>query len=268
MGRLSSLQRKAETDHLESEESYPVQGLARGLAVLRAFRAGESALSNSELAERTGLARPTVSRLAQTLVALGYLAYVPKLGSYTLGAAIASLCHSLLAGMPNRIAAQPFLREVAQATGLPASLGARDQLRMINIETVRRDNAPPARFDLGAQIPLATTAMGRAYLYALPEAERNLLMERIRHDVGRQWPSVRAGVHRSFDMLQKRGFCVSAGEWRPDVVGVGAPVTIADGTVLAVNCGGPPFDLSLERALADVGPRIAHAAASIEGNVG
>jgi DNA-binding IclR family transcriptional regulator len=157
---------------------------------------------------------------------------------------------------------------VAQATGLPASLGARDQLRMINIETVRRDNAPPARFDLGAQIPLATTAMGRAYLYALPEAERNLLMERIRHDVGRQWPSVRAGVHRSFDMLQKRGFCVSAGEWRPDVVGVGAPVTIADGTVLAVNCGGPPFDLSLERALADVGPRIAHAAASIEGNVG
>ena len=46
--------------------------------------------------------------------------------------------------------------------------GARDNLHMINIDTVRHDNAPPARFDLGARIPLATTAMGRAYLFALP----------------------------------------------------------------------------------------------------
>lgn len=268
MGRLSPLMRKAETDYLESEESYPVQGLARGLAVLRAFRAGDVALSNAELAQRTGLARPTLSRLTQTLTALGYLAYVPSIGSYTLGAAIASLCHSLLAGMPHRIAAQPFLREVARATRLPASLGARDQLHMINIETVRHDNAPPARFDLGARIPLATTAMGRAYLYALPEADRNLLMERIRLDVGRQWRSIRTGIHQSFEMLQRRGFCVSAGDWRPDVVGVGAPVAIADGTILAVNCGGPPFEISLERALADVGPRIAHAAANIAGSSG
>ena len=266
MARLSPLQRKAETDLLEGEEAHSVQGLARGMSVLRAFRAGESTLSNAEIAARTGLSRPTVSRLTQTLTALGYLAYVPRLGRYTLGAAIASLCHSLLAGMPYRIAAYPFLRQVAQATHLPVSLGARDQLHMINIETVRDDNAPPARFDLGARIPLATTAMGRAYLFALPEPERKGLLDRIRQEAGREWRAVRSGIDGAFEMLERRGFCVSAGDWRADVVGVGAPVVTADGIVLAVNCGGPPFEISEERAMEDVGPRMAHAAASIAGS--
>jgi DNA-binding IclR family transcriptional regulator len=36
--------------------------------------------------------------------------------------------------------------------------------------------------------------------------------------------------------------------------------------VMAVNCGGPPFEISSERAMADVGPRVAHAAASISGS--
>ncbi|WP_428667034.1 IclR family transcriptional regulator [Reyranella sp.] len=265
MGRLSPLQRKVETDHLEAEEA-PVQGLARGLSVLRAFQPGESALSNAEISARTGLTRPTVSRLTQTLTALGYLAYVPRLGRYTLGAAIASLCHSLLSGMPYRITARPYLREVAQATRLPVSIGARDQLHMINIDTVRHDNAPPARFDLGARIPLATTAMGRAYLFALPESERASLLDRIRQDAGRDWRSLRSSIDRAFDMLDRKGFCVSAGEWRTDVVGVGAPIVTADGIVLAVNCGGPPFELSEERAVADVGPRVAHAAAIIGGS--
>jgi len=134
---------------------------------------------------------------------------------------------------------------------------------MINIETMRHDNAPPARFDLGARIPLATTAMGRAYLFALPEGERASLLERIRQEVARDWRTLRPNIDRAFDMLDRRGFCVSVGEWRSDVVGVGAPT--ADGIVLAVNCGGPPFEISEERAVADVGPRIAHAAAIIAG---
>lgn len=266
MARLSPLQRKAEMDTLDGEEGFAVQGLARGLSVLRVFQPGESALSNADIAARTGLPRPTVSRLTQTLTGLGYLAYVPKLGRYTLGAAIASLCHSLLAGMPHRIAAQPFLRQLARATRLPASLGARDQLHMINIETVRHDDAPPARFDLGARLPLATTAMGRAYLYGLPEAERAVLLDRLRHELKRDWARVREALERAFAMLDQRGFCVSAGDWRPDVVGVGAPVITPDGIVLAVNCGGPPFELSLQRALDDVGPRLAHAAAGIAGS--
>jgi hypothetical protein len=48
-----------------------VTALARGLQVLAAFRPGESALSNLEIAKRTGLPKSTVSRLTYTLTTLG-----------------------------------------------------------------------------------------------------------------------------------------------------------------------------------------------------
>ena len=47
--------------------------LAKGLAVLRAFDGSSPFLSNSEIARRTGLTRPTVARLTRTLGMLGYL---------------------------------------------------------------------------------------------------------------------------------------------------------------------------------------------------
>src|SRR5690606_12406557 len=42
--------------------------LAHGLSVLQAFRHGEPALSNRELADRTGLSKATISRLTTTLM--------------------------------------------------------------------------------------------------------------------------------------------------------------------------------------------------------
>src|SRR5438477_10477884 len=98
MARITGFRRKAETDRIEmaSADSRLVQGVARGLAVLRAFKPGDCSLSNTEIAIRTALPKPTVSRLTQTLTALGYLSFNPGLGRYALGAGVVALCHSLL----------------------------------------------------------------------------------------------------------------------------------------------------------------------------
>lgn len=266
MGRISAARRKSETDLLlePGEEPRLVQGLARGLAVLRAFQPGEPSLGNAEIAARTGLAKATVSRLTQTLTSLGYLSYMPRLGRYSLGPGVLALSHALLAGMPNRIAARPVLQELADFSRLPVSLGVRDQLDMLYIETARQAASPPARFDLGARIPIEVTAMGRAYLFGLPESDRKALLEAIRLRAGRnRWQTLRVALDRAFDSLAKRGFCLSIGEWRADVLGAGAPVVMPDGTVLAINCGGPPFHVNAERLENEIGPRLAYAASQI-----
>lgn len=51
------------------------RSLSRGLQLLRTFRNGIGALTNAEMADRTGLARLTVSRLTRTLVENGFLHY-------------------------------------------------------------------------------------------------------------------------------------------------------------------------------------------------
>ena len=57
-----------------------VVALARGLELLRAFSFDDSFLGNQEIAARTGLPKPTISRLTHTLTKLGYLNYSERLG--------------------------------------------------------------------------------------------------------------------------------------------------------------------------------------------
>ena len=55
-----------------------VTALARGLDILRCFSRKDRELGNAEIAKRTKLAKPTVSRLTFTLTQLGYLTYSPE----------------------------------------------------------------------------------------------------------------------------------------------------------------------------------------------
>src|ERR1700683_333563 len=68
-----------------------VNAVARALRILEAFRPGEGPLGNAELAERTGLTKPTVSRLAYTLVQAGYLSLNTERLEYELGGAALAL---------------------------------------------------------------------------------------------------------------------------------------------------------------------------------
>ena len=68
-----------------------VTALARGLEVLRCFRAENPILGNQEIAQKTGLPKPTVSRLTFTLTELGYLRYSKNLRKYQLGTAVLAL---------------------------------------------------------------------------------------------------------------------------------------------------------------------------------
>src|SRR5215470_18398529 len=60
--RLQSAHRRR-----DSGDRQFITALARGLAILRCYRVGEIYLSNQDLARRSGLAKPTVSRLTYTL---------------------------------------------------------------------------------------------------------------------------------------------------------------------------------------------------------
>ncbi len=72
-----------------------VTALARGLEVLRAYRPGEMSLGNQEIAQRTGLPKPTVTRLTYTLCELGYLLHQPRDGGYELGPAVLGLGYTI-----------------------------------------------------------------------------------------------------------------------------------------------------------------------------
>jgi DNA-binding IclR family transcriptional regulator len=241
----------------EESERQSVRALVRGLEVLRCFKPGDRYLGNQEIAARTGLPKPTVSRLTHTLTSLGYLNYTEKFGKYYLGTAVLGLGYTMLANMDVRTVARPFMVELAEYAQASVALGVQDRLNMLYVETSRSSATVTVTLDVGSQIPIATTSMGRALLCGLPEQERAALLEQIQQRSGADWPKIKAGIDQARQDYQERGFCFSLGEWRKDVHAVATPFIPADGSrIMVFSCVGAAFQLRRHMLEDDIGPRL------------
>jgi DNA-binding IclR family transcriptional regulator len=234
-----------------------VTALARGLELLRCFGPGDRWLGNQELARRTGLPKPTVSRLAHTLSRLGYLRHSRAQERYALGTAVLSLGYALLAGLDVRRVARPLMQALAEQAGVAVNLGMRDRTGMVYLDTYRTAATFTVQLEAGSRIPLAVTSMGRAYLCGLPEAGRRQLVERLRQEEGARWPEVKRGIDRALRDHQRCGLCFSLGDWRKEIHAVAAPLVLAgDGEVLVFSASGPAFQVGRERLEREIGPRL------------
>jgi DNA-binding IclR family transcriptional regulator len=226
--------------------------------VLRCFRQGDRFVGSREIAERTGLPKATVSRLTNTLTILGYLNHSERFNQYSLGPAVLSLGYSLLGNMDILKTARPLMQEVADYSEASVSLAARDGLHMVYLENcVARANMIALRIDVGARTRIANTAMGRALLCGLPEEERTDLIAQMRQVSPKgEWPQIKAGIEQGLIDYREKGFCFSLGDWRENVNSIAVPLVQADNSVLALNCGGPAWQLSAEKLEMDIGPRL------------
>ena len=125
------------------------------------------------------------------------------------------------------------------------------------------------QLDVGSRIPIATTAMGRAYLWAMAPDERSVLLRELREHYGSRWPKMRDGIERSGETVARYGFAISAGEWQDDVHAVGVALKLNDGTgPFAFNCGAPAFRFTEDRLRNDIGPRLVAMVRNIEAALG
>jgi len=246
-----------------------VTALARGLEVLSAFRAGDGALGNLELARRTELPKPTISRITHTLTQLGYLAYNSRLGTYELGGRTLTLSYAALANLDIRRVARPIMQHLAETHNLHIALAVRDKLMMLNVETCEGHGLVGLRLAPGSRVPIAITAIGKAYLSTVPDDERDRILDAVRKQYGDDWPLIKRSIETSIRDVEQRGFCVSTGEWRKDINAVGAPIAApGGGTIYALSFGGPAYLVSQDQLDHEFGPALAAAANTIGASLG
>src|SRR6202171_6504132 len=246
-----------------------VVALGRGLDVLRAFHPNDGLLGNQEIAARTKLPKPTISRLTYTLTKLGYLTQVPRFEKYQLTPSAMALGYAALANLGVRHLSESFREEVMRETGGAVAVGGRDRLSMIYFGQSRNGLTLGVQLDVGSRIPIATTAMGRAYIWALPSDERASLLRELREHYGSRWSKMRDGIERAGETAEQLGFTISAGEWQNDVHAVGVALKLNDGTgPYAFNCGAPAFRFTEDRLRNDIGPRLVAMVRNIEAALG
>src|SRR6478672_2315834 len=181
--------------------------LAHGLDVLAAFRNSAGSLSNADLAEHTGLSRPTVSRLTYTLTQLGYLKRDAK-GRFELGLGILAAAYPVLSGLKVRQLARPLMRDFAAYAGGTVSIAMPFGLDFIYVETLRTTDAVPHLPDVGFTSTLATTAVGRALLSLYTREELDGYVARVKAEQPQDADYVLKRTLPDIELCRERGFAV------------------------------------------------------------
>jgi DNA-binding IclR family transcriptional regulator len=236
------------------------RSLERGVEILRAFRPGSELLGNGELAERTGLPKSTVSRLTQTLVAVGMLQAESALRAYRLAPAVLSLGHAMRTGSRVLSIAAPLMQRLAERERLNVGLAAPDRDEMVYLESIRYNRRVALRNVVsGQRIPMELTSLGRAYLAVAPDAECAALMESFRRRRPAQWSPLRAQILAAARQVRAAGYC--AASWQPEIVALASPLVTPDATY-ALN-----LSLSTTEPIESVAERLAPKLLTLRGQV-
>ena len=125
-------------DNLEADKDRNfVTALARGLDILRCFDVADTALTNSDFAQRTGLPKATISRLTHTLCSLDYLVADARTGTYRLSAGVLHLGFGVLAGMDIGVRAEEEMRTLRDGPNsyITVALAEQHQLDAVYLAT-------------------------------------------------------------------------------------------------------------------------------------
>jgi len=226
-------------------------------------------LGHADIARMTGIPRPTVNRLVATLLSLGMLKAAQVADRFMLGPGVVSLSRVFLGSLDVRAAARPSMQAMAEEVGASVYLAIRDGMEMVLIEACRpRSSMLSARLDVGSRAPLANSALGRAYLSALPEAQRNQLVDSMRLLRGPEWDSIAPGMTRAIGEARRLGYCLSLGEFHREINSVSVPLIGPDGEVMALNGGGAAFVFTEDRLRNELAPRLHDIALTIARDIG
>ena len=228
----------------EEKDRNFITALARGLDILRCFRPNEIELTNQDFAQRTGLPKPTVSRLTHTLCVLEYLVLDARTGTYRLGAGVLKLGFGVLSAMDMGDRARDVMRELSRGpnTYITVALGERHQTDVVYVGVERSLENVSLSLSVGTRLPVFHSAIGRAILVGLRADDREAIFEQ----AGRADPEGdkqrRTDFITALAQYETNGYCHSYGEWRADVNGIAVPVpSLGGGRVYGLNVGGPSF---------------------------
>jgi DNA-binding IclR family transcriptional regulator len=225
--------------------------------ILQAFLHEPRPHANSELAEKRGLPRPTVSRLCRTLLALGYLDHDERIDRYFIGPAAVALGYPYLASNIVRSQARPSMQALANQVRGACSIGVAFGLDMVYVETCAYQRGTLARPDMGALRSVATTAMGRAWLHSLGETERTEVLQSLRAERPEEMARCAAAIDESLAQQARHGFAVNFGDAGYGVQGVALCSRIRHGTRhLVFNCAVPGTQMRRQELLEVAGPRL------------
>lgn len=240
-----------------------VEALARGLDVIKAFGPAALELTVSEVAARTGLARPTARRLLLTLEQLGYVRAVA--GVYTLTTRTLELGTAYIGALGMWEVARPHLVQLVSRTGESSSMSQLDGSDIVYTARVPVAKIIAFSVKIGTLFPATATSMGRVLLADKTADELDeVLATPSRSGIIPRVTPTRAELDESLERIRTRGWAMSDEMLSVGIRSIAAPVRDAEGrTAAAMNVTVHAAETSIERLTDEYLPLLLETAAAV-----
>jgi DNA-binding IclR family transcriptional regulator len=146
-----------------------IQSVDRAARILKVLASGPRRLGVSEIADRLGLTRPTVHGLLQTLQAHGFVEQDRDSDKYQLGAGLLQLGNSYLDLNELRARSLVHAERLAARADAAVRVGVMHGVTVVIVHHVFRPDTTLQILEVGAELPLHASALGKAMLAFMSE---------------------------------------------------------------------------------------------------
>ncbi len=243
-----------------------VEALARGLDILACFDERHRAMTLSEVAVATGLARPTARRLLLTLAELGYVRL--RGNTFALTPKVLSLGVAYASSLGLWEIAQPHLEALVEQTHESSSMAQLDGSDIVYVARVAVPKIIALRVEIGTRFPAPWTSQGKVLLAALTEDELTAtLAQTSRSGLPARPARDGAELRRELMRVRAQGWALADEELAAGVRSIAAPVRDGTGAVrAAMNVTVHAAETSTDHLVGSHLPLLLETAARISGD--
>jgi DNA-binding IclR family transcriptional regulator len=208
-----------------------IQSVERAARILAVLGSGAPRLGVTEIAERVGLAKPTVHGLLRTLEKHDLVAQDPDTGKYSLGPAVLLLGNAYLDGSELRARSLLWAESLAQRANEAVWVASLSGTRVIVLHHVFRPDNTVQILEVGAAVPWHACALGHAIVANLPDAQRAAALAGDLAPLTGRTKTARVALSRVLAQVRRQGYAVEDQEATVGDAGVAAPILGRDGLV-------------------------------------
>ena len=252
----------------KTDNPYVVQPVMKALKVLELVARHGHEIALTAVSKELKIPKTTTFRYLQTLTAAGFLDHNRATDRYNLGPQLRAIARADASVSKVRELARPAMIELMQDFNETVNLAVKGNGRVVYIDLIEANRSLRMQARIGESHPMHSTALGKAILAFLPEAERQRQLDLpLTERTGRTLLE-REEIERQLRQVARTGYATEMGENEDGAMCVGVPILDEDGYPVAALSVSAPLMRMPHSLAAKVGTRLREVAAGISTHLG
>ena len=253
-----------------SSDRYLINSVLRAVQVLESYTPEKSAYSNTELSQKLGLNKSTLTHLLHSLEKAGVLVRDEKTKEYKLTHRLYRIGRVYLSQVDLHKMAMPQLTKLVSLCAETVHLAILDKYRVVYLDKVESPQSVRMMSRIGSTSPAYCTGVGKAMLAHLDEKELDGFLSS--NELKRYTPNTICDpdeLKLHLEKIREQGYAIDNSEHEGDVKCVAAPLCDYTGSVIAaISISGPIFRMTKEKIENDYVHAVKQTAATISEKLG